>query len=66
VPPPSSTATSAFTGRPCYPSHDALDRDMAVQEEARNVARSVVHAVKVLRAGLLSQPRKQVEWSRSR
>ena len=41
-------------------SHDALDRDHAVQEEVRNVARSVVQAVKELRSGRLSQPGKQV------
>lgn len=35
-----------------------------MQEEARNVARSVVQAVKALRAGQLSQPDKQVEWPR--
>lgn len=43
---------------PYYDSHDALDADQAVQEEARNVARSVVQAVKELRAGRLSQPDK--------
>lgn len=36
----------------------------AVQEEVRNVARSVVQAVKALRAGRLSQPDKQVKWPR--
>lgn len=41
---------------PYYNSHDALDRDEAVQEEARNVARSVVRAVAELRAGRLSRP----------
>ena len=49
---------------PYYDSHEALDKDHAVQEEARNVARSVVQAVKELRAGLLSQPDKQIEWPR--
>jgi multimeric flavodoxin WrbA len=40
-------------------SHAVLDRDLAVQEEVRNVARAVVHAVAELRAGRLSavQPR---------
>jgi len=51
---------------PYYNSHEALDRDTAVQEEARNVARSVIHAVKELRAGRLSQPDKQVKWPRSK
>lgn len=37
-------------------SHEALDRDAAVQEEVRNVARAVAAAVGELRAGRLSQP----------
>ena len=37
-------------------SHEALDRDTNVQEEVRNVARAVAHAVGELRAGRLSQP----------
>jgi multimeric flavodoxin WrbA len=37
-------------------SHVALDEDLAVQEEVRNVARSVAAAVTELRAGRLSQP----------
>lgn len=32
-------------------SHEHLDRDMAVQEEVRNVARAVLEAVKEVRAG---------------
>jgi hypothetical protein len=32
----------------------------------RNVARSVVHAVKELRAGRLSPPDKQVKWPRTK
>ena len=51
---------------PYYNSHDALDKDKAVQEEARNVARAVVQAVKALRAGRLSQPDKQVKWPRAK
>lgn len=43
---------------PYFDSHDALDSDLAVQEEVRNVARSVVVAVEALRAGRLSQPDK--------
>ena len=50
--------------QPYCTSHDALDKDLAVQEETRNVARSVVHAVKALRAGRLSQPDKQIKWPR--
>ncbi len=34
-------------------SHETLDRDTAVQEEVRNVARAVVNAVEALRAGHL-------------
>ena len=49
---------------PYYNSHDALDKDAAVQEEVRNVARSVVHAVQELRVGRLSQPDKQIKWPR--
>jgi multimeric flavodoxin WrbA len=45
-------------------SHDALDKDHAVQEEVRNVARAVVQAVKELRAGRLSRPDKQIEAPR--
>ena len=45
---------------PYYNSHDALDADKAVQEEARNVARSVAAAVVELRDGRLSQPDKKV------
>jgi multimeric flavodoxin WrbA len=49
---------------PYFNSHEALDKDKAVQEEARNVARAVVEAVKALRAGRLSQPDKPVKWPR--
>jgi multimeric flavodoxin WrbA len=41
---------------PYASSHDALDRDQGVQEEVRNAARAVAHAVHELRAGRLSQP----------
>jgi multimeric flavodoxin WrbA len=37
-------------------SHETLDRDTAVQEEVRNVARAVANAVGELRAGRLSAP----------
>ncbi len=37
-------------------SHAALDRDHAVQEEVRNVARAVAEAVAELRRGALSVP----------
>lgn len=37
-------------------SHAALDQDLAMQDEVRNVAASVVAAVRELRTGNLSQP----------
>ena len=49
---------------PYYNSHEALDKDGAVQEEVRNVARSVVSAVQALRAGRLSQPDKHTKAPR--
>ena len=39
---------------PYATSHEALDRDQAVQEEVRNVARAVVKTVKALRSGALA------------
>jgi multimeric flavodoxin WrbA len=41
---------------PYATSHEALDRDEAVQEETRNVARAVTEAVRLLRAGQLPAP----------
>ena len=41
---------------PYATSHDTLDRDEAMFEEVRNVARAVASAVGELRAGRLSQP----------
>ena len=35
---------------PYATSHDALDRDRALQEETRNAARALVQAVKLIRA----------------
>ncbi len=40
---------------PYASSHEALDADIAVQEEVRNVARAVAEAVAQLRAGTLSR-----------
>lgn len=51
---------------PYFNSHDLLDKDKAVQEETRNVARSVVEAVNALRAGQLSQPDKQLKVPRAK
>ncbi|MDB5874949.1 MAG: NADPH-dependent reductase, partial [Ramlibacter sp.] len=45
-------------------SHDALDKDTAVQEEVRNVARSVAAAVRELRAGRLKDPGRKLEAPR--
>ena len=45
-------------------SHDALDLDLAVQEEVRNVARSVTQAVRLLRAGQLPQPDRKLSRPR--
>jgi multimeric flavodoxin WrbA len=42
--------------QPYATSHEELDRDAAVQEEVRNVARAVANAVRALRGGTLSQP----------
>ncbi len=41
---------------PYSTSHDTLDKDADFQEEVRNVARALSHAVGELRAGRLSQP----------
>jgi len=37
-------------------SHDTLEKDTAFQQEVRNVARSVANTVKLIRAGKLVQP----------
>lgn len=41
---------------PYATSHEALDRDSAVQDETRNVARSLVRCVELLRRGELPRP----------
>ena len=41
---------------PYATSHEALDRDVGLQDEARNVARSIVDAIRALREGRLTQP----------
>jgi multimeric flavodoxin WrbA len=45
-------------------SHETLDRDNAVQEELRNVARAVANAVRELREGRLSRPDDALETVR--
>jgi multimeric flavodoxin WrbA len=42
--------------RPYATSHDDLDRDPDMQEEVRNAARSLVRAVRLLRAGKFPRP----------
>ena len=49
---------------PYASSHEALDRDKALQEEARNVARAVAKAVVELRAGRLQAARPTLERPR--
>ncbi len=49
---------------PYYNSHDALDADASLQEEVRNVARAVVGAVGLLRAGKLEQPDRKLKQPR--
>jgi hypothetical protein len=36
---------------PYATSHEALDRDLAVQEEVRNAARTLLEAVRAVRSG---------------
>ena len=49
---------------PYFNSHEALDKDNAIQEEVRNVALAVMAAVKDLRAGHLSQAPQHVKTPR--
>ena len=49
---------------PYATSHEALDRDTAVQEEARNVGRAVAGAVREMRAGRLAAPDAGIERPR--
>ena len=53
-----SSQLGAYIGymEPYATSHDALDRDTAVQEQTRNAARSLVQAVKQLRRGEIKKP----------
>ena len=45
-------------------SHEVLDRDLAMQQEVRNVARAVANAVAALREGSLSMPDSKLERPR--
>jgi len=49
---------------PYATSHEALDRDTALMEELRNVARAVVNAVGEARAGTLSMPDRDLHAAR--
>ena len=49
---------------PYATSHQALDRDTAVQDEVRNAARMLIESVKLARAGHLSRPDRQVHSPR--
>ncbi|MDM0111726.1 flavodoxin family protein [Variovorax sp. J22R133] len=50
--------------QPYATSHEDLDRDEAVQEEVRNVARAVARSVELLRSGKLQQPSEALEKPR--
>ena len=49
---------------PYFNSHDALDKDKAIQTEVANVAKAVVMATKALRAGHLVQPDRKLRTPR--
>jgi len=52
--------------QPYATSHDALDRDTAVQEEVRNVARGLVEAVRLIQRDRYDRPDKGLESPRSK
>jgi multimeric flavodoxin WrbA len=47
-------------------SHGALDRDAALQEEVRNVARSLVNAVRLMRSNRLERPDEGLQVPRAK
>jgi multimeric flavodoxin WrbA len=49
---------------PYATSHEALDRDTAVQDEVRNAARTLIEAVRSARAGQLPRPDRHVHSPR--
>jgi hypothetical protein len=49
---------------PYATSHDALDADVAVMEEVRNVAQSLVNTVLLLRDGGMRRPDDALAWPR--
>ena len=63
-----SGALARYIGyfEPYATSHDALDKDEAVQEEVRNAAKSLVETVKQIRSGKLKQPDAGLEEPREK
>jgi len=57
-------AKDAISYEPYATSHETLDRDEALHEEARNVGRLVAHAVRELRAGRLQAARPRLPQPR--
>jgi multimeric flavodoxin WrbA len=51
---------------PYATSHDALDGDLAMQEEVRNAARSLVETVRQIRSGRLRQPDRNLKAPREK
>jgi multimeric flavodoxin WrbA len=51
---------------PYATSHDALDRDSAIQEEVRNVARAVATTIRGLRSGELVVPDRGLRTPRAK
>jgi multimeric flavodoxin WrbA len=53
-----STALDRYIGyyEPYATSHEALDRDLAIQEEVRNAARTLIEAIGLQRSGKLQEP----------
>jgi hypothetical protein len=51
---------------PYYCSHDALDKDKAVQDEVRNVASAAVATTKKLRTGQLDSDESHIQSPRSK
>ena len=51
---------------PYATSHDALDRDTAVQEEVRNVARSLVTTVRLIQSNRYDRPDESLESPRAK
>ena len=63
-----SGAVGRYVGyfEPYATSHDALDRDTALQEEVRNAALSLVETVRQIRSGRLRQPDATLEPPREK